>query len=152
VVIDIHPHARIYSFLLSSTFALLVSFGTVQLLSSFAPNASPQLLGVFNVLLFFILWQQVFGFAISHCAERFTLRPDGFVVETLSNKGGVVPFADLQRFRVRTFQHHSLLSWTIVDNGQRKDRFVYVSFLNMDPEVVEKFNMYLRHNIHQKTP
>lgn len=151
MVIDMHPHAKVYSFLWSASLALIFSFAVVQLFGLLVPPMSAQLLGLMQVVGLFILWRAAFGFFISHCVRAFTLNPHGFLLETLTDEKAFVDFSQLRSFRVRSFGHRSLLTWSYDQNGVMKKQFVYFSLFSLEPHVVEQFNLYLQHNIGRRS-
>jgi len=91
VVIDMHPHAKLYAFLWSASLALAFSFGTTQLLVSFVPAPSNQVLGLTHVVLFMLLWRQSFDFFAAHCLQRIDLQNNGFLIETLTHERPCAP-------------------------------------------------------------
>lgn len=151
MVIDIHPHAKLYSFLLSCTVALGFSFGTTQLLSSFVPEASSKFLGILYVILFFLLWRETLSFLVAHCLRKIDLRTNGFCIETLTEDQLFVDFSQLRSLRLRTFRHRCLLTLSFEHNGVLRQQFVYFSTLNLEPKTIEQFNAYLQHNISQRS-
>lgn len=151
MVIDMHPHAKVYSFLWSASLALIFSFAVVQLFGLLVPPMSAQLLGLMQVIGLCILWRAAFGFFISHCVRTFALKPHGFLLETLTDEKAFVDFSQLRSFRVRSFGHRSLLTWSYDQDGAIKKQFVYFSLFSLEPHVVEQFNLYLQHNIVQRS-
>lgn len=151
MVIDMHPHAKVYSFLWSASLALTFSFAVVQLFGFVAPPMSIQILGLIQVVVLCIVWRAAFGFFVSHCVRNITLKPQGFLLETLTDEKAFVDFSQLRAFRVRSLGHRSLLTWSYDHDGIIKKQFVYFSMFNLEPHVVQQFNLYLQHNIGQRS-
>lgn len=150
MVIEMHPHAKVYSFLWSTSLALAFSFLIVQILAHMVPPMSVRLLGLIQIIVLFVLWRWVFSFCISHCVRNITLKPQGFLLETLTDDKAFVDFSQLRSFRVRSLGHRSLLVWAYEHDGVIKKQFVYFSVLNLEQHVVDQFNSYLQHNIGQR--
>lgn len=151
MVIDMHPHAKLYAFLWSASLALAFSFGTTQLLVSFVPTPSNQVLGLTHVVLFMLLWRQSFDFFAAHCLQRIDLQNNGFLIETLTHDRLFIEFSQLRSFRVRTFNHRCFLTFSYEHNARVRQQFVYFSVLNLDQKVIDQFNLYLQHNIAQRS-
>lgn len=147
MVIDIHAHAKLNSFLLSCTLALGFSFGTIQMLSSFVPESSSKFLGILYVLLFVLLWWETLNFLVAHCLRKIDLDANGFYIETLTKDQLFVDFSQLHSLRLRTLRHRCLFTLTFEHNGLLRQQFVYFSTLNLDPKTIEHFNVYLQHNV-----
>lgn len=147
MVIDVHQHAKLYSILMGACIALGVSFAVVQLFGTFWPDIPSQLVGLVKIMAMFLLWRWIFAFCVSHCLRSIDLRDNGFLLETLTDDRVFVEFSHLTKFRLRTWGHRSLLSWTQEKDGVRKEQFVYFSSLHLDAHVVDQLNLYLQHNI-----
>lgn len=151
MVIDVHPHAKLYAFLWSASLALAFSFATTQVLVSFVPAPSSQVLGLTHVVLFMLLWRQSFDFFAAHCLHRIDLKDNGFLIETLTQDQLFVDFSQLRGFRLRTFSHRCLLTLSYEHNNRIRQQFVYFSVLHLEQKVINQFNLYLQHNIAQRS-